>query len=87
MAQTVLTGPLAGYTKPQLLALRTEIQAEMMQGRGNLSGSSQNGQSYQFGPGLSAGERLRLVQSALAQVDPTAFPATTTIRTRFTRPC
>ena len=87
MSAKVLTGPLAGYTKAQLLALQAELQKEMMQGRGNLTGASQNGQSYQFGSGLNIGERLRIVQSALAQVDPSAFAPTTTIRTRFTSPC
>lgn len=86
MANTVLTGPLAGYTKPQLLALRVELQQALMSG-GTLVGASVNGQSFSKTPGLGAAERLRIVNAALAQVDPTAFAEGSTIYTRFSSPC
>lgn len=87
MAAKIPTGPLAGYTLAQLTALRTTLQEEMMRGQGTLTGSGVNGQSFSFAPGLSVTARLRMVNAAIAQLQPASAEPRNTIYARFSSPC
>lgn len=49
--------------------LRTAQEA-LANGGGSLTGATVNGQSFQKTAGLSPMARIRLIQAALAQVDP-----------------
>lgn len=81
----VLTGPFAGKTKAELRALLTAAQQELIDGGGSLTGASVNGQSFQKTAGPTPLTRIRLIQSALAQVDPDFIAPSHTIAMRFGR--
>jgi hypothetical protein len=79
----VLTGPFVGKTKSELETLLTAAQAELGDGGGTITGGSVNGQSFQKTAGPSVLTRIRLLQQALAQVDPDYVAPSGTINVRF----
>jgi hypothetical protein len=84
----VLYGPFVGKTKSDLETLLTAAQAELGDGGGGtITGASVNGQSFQKTAGPSVLSRIRMIQSALAQVDPDYIAPTHAIATRFRAPC
>lgn len=64
----VLSGRLAGFTKAEVLALWTTYKADPF--AVTITSTTIDGQSISFGTGLTTTEKARILQSALAQVDP-----------------
>jgi hypothetical protein len=78
----VLSGRLAGFTKTEVLALWESYKADPF--ASVITAASINGQSLSFGQGLTSAERARILQNALAQVDPGNWGAPSqTIAVRF----
>lgn len=78
-------GPYVGKTKEEMRALLVAAQERLSSGGGTLLGSSVNGQSFQFAAGMSPIAQIRLIQAALAQVDPSFVAPSNQIAVRFNR--
>lgn len=50
MSQTIPSGPYFGFTLPELRAELIRYKEQVKSSGSRLTGASQNGQSYQFGP-------------------------------------
>jgi hypothetical protein len=77
----VLSGRLAGFTKAEVEALWLAYKADPF--ASVITAASINGQSLSFGQGVGTAERQRILQNALAQVDPAWSPPSQTLRVRF----
>lgn len=87
VSNKVLTGPYVGKTRSELRTLLTTLQSQLSGGGQTLTGASINGQSLQFAQGPSVLTQIKLVQQALAQVDPDFIAPSGTINVRFTSGC
>ena len=83
----VLHGPFVGRTKVELQALLRDAQNELGEGGDNITSASINGQQFSAGGGPSVLQRIRLLTSALAQVDPDFIAPSNTINVRFGGGC
>jgi hypothetical protein len=79
----VLSGPFIGKTKAELLTLLRAAQDELADGGATVTSASVNGQSFSKTQGPSVLSRIRLIQAALAQVDPDYLAPGHTINVRF----
>lgn len=68
MSQTIPTGPYFGFTKLELQSELIRYKAAVKQSGSRLTGASQNGQSYAFGPrsDMTLAEWQVALQTALA---------------------
>lgn len=68
MSQTIPTGPYLGFTRAELQGELIRYKAEVKKSGSRLTGASQSGQSYQFGPraDMSLAEWSDNLQAALA---------------------
>lgn len=71
-ANRVLSGRLAGFTKAEVEALWEAYKADPF--ASVITAAGINGQTLSFGNGVSSAEKARILQAALAQVDP-SWPA------------
>lgn len=76
-------GPYVGRTRAELLGILRDAQNELADGGDNITSASINGQQFSAGGGPSVLQRIRLVQAALAQVDPDFIAPSGTINVRF----
>lgn len=76
-------GPFVGRTRAELLAILRDAQNELAEGGDNITSASVNGQQFSASGGPSVLQRIRMVTSALAQVDPDFIAPSGTINVRF----
>jgi hypothetical protein len=81
----VIYGLYAGFTKAEMLSEWARYKAALQSTGSRLSGSTVNGQNFQFGPraDLSLAEWGRQVRFALSQVDPDYLAPQSSIGARF----
>jgi hypothetical protein len=82
----VYSGPLVGMMKDELEALLRDAQQQLMTGAGSLTASTVNSSSFQWAAGLAPMARIKIILSALAQVDPTRPQQSNQIVGRFRAP-
>lgn len=84
-AQTIPTGPYFGFTLVELRAELARYKEEVKSSGNRLAGSSQNGQSYTFGPraDLSLAEWQTELQAALAYFGAADEPPSSDVVVRF----